>query len=218
MAKLKPIIIATLGARGGSGKSTLAHLLAIGAAASGRPVFLFETDKSRPSMAALDDSPNRPYTVVDGLNRENPDDLNYFAELFNRYVTEYQEVEGATFIIDGAAARDDFDTWVAASANSVMVSANATEHDMLALNQSWPLLSQNKNAHIVLTRTWMSEGWVKDRAQFIEKFPSKPVMRIPQHEVFAHLSDSVYRAIPSAVGIAKEAFRITEKLAKYDKE
>ncbi len=216
MAKMKPIIIATLGARGGSGKSTLAHLLAIGAAANGRPVFLFETDKSRPSMAALDTSPSRPYAVVDGLNRENPDDLEYFANLFNRYVTEYQDVEGATFIIDGAAAREDFDGWVANSANVVLVSANATEHDMLALNQSWPLLSQNKNAHIILTKTWKSEGWIKDRSQFISKFPAKPVIGIPQHEIFAHLSDSVYRPIPSATSVAKYVFAIAEKLAKYD--
>ena len=218
MAKLKPIIIATLGARGGSGKSTLAHLLAIGAINSGRPVFLFETDKSRPSLASLDESQNRGYVVVDALDRNDPDNLFPISEIINRYITEYQEVEGMTIIIDGAAAREDFDTYVAASANIVLVSANATEHDMLALNQSWPLLSQYKNAHIVLTRTWMNKGWIEDRQHFINKFPTKPVMRIPQHEAFAHVTDSVYRHVPSAVAVAKEIFRIAEKLAKYDKE
>lgn len=210
----KPIIVSTLGARGGSGKSTLAHLLALGAAQAGRPVVLFETDKSRPSLAALDKSEKRPYLVVDAIDREDPDNFSYVAAVLQNYIDKFAH-EGAAFIIDGAAARNDFDAWVAKSSNLVLVSAMATDHDMLCLKQSWPLFSRNKNAHIVLTRTFLIKGWIEDRQEFVDGFPVKPTFRIPQHEFFSHLTDSVYRHVPGAAGSARAVWKHAELLAKY---
>lgn len=97
--------VAIVGRKGGTGKTSIAHLLALGAAWRDVPSYLVHTDDRKP-LTVID----RPYSYYDG---RDPAELER--------LTEAAENHDGLFILDGGGNRPDFDAWIAASMDLVLL-------------------------------------------------------------------------------------------------
>ena len=97
--------VAIVGRKGGTGKTSIAHLLALGAAWRDVPAYLVHTDDREP-ITVID----RPYSYYDG---RDPTELERLTEVASQH-------EGI-FVLDGGGNRPDFDAWIAASMDLVLL-------------------------------------------------------------------------------------------------
>ncbi len=97
--------VAFLGDKGGVGKTSLAHALALGAAWKGVPGYLMHTDNREPLKVN-----GRPYAYYDA---RDPKDLETLIKTALN--------NDGLFIVDGGGNRPEFDKWIAASMDLVLV-------------------------------------------------------------------------------------------------
>jgi len=106
--------IAITGRKGGIGKTSIAHLLALGAAWQSVPAYLMHTDNRAPLEVN-----GRPYMYYDARKPENLEAL----------IGTALDNDGFC-IIDSGGNRPDFDKWIAATVDLVIIPVTPDPEDV----------------------------------------------------------------------------------------